>query len=222
MNIPRVLLTTLATLGLWQAQASAQLSEDFEKYKVGASLHGQGGWVAQNIDADAAVTISADRAYTGARCLQVRDDSATQRPRAVFALPVPLSRATIKFAVREDQTDDGTGDRWSAYFGTFRIDRTQNQLVLNYSGGGEGTIASPRVKNLADFPAYSTTDWNVITVTVDKSGGIAVSINGKAPFSLLVDPAYNWSIDRFEVSTSSRATTGDVVYFDTISITNTR
>lgn len=222
MNTPRILLAALASLGLWQSQTFAQLFEDFENYKVGYSLHAQGGWIAQGIDADATVTISADHAYTGSRSLQIRDDSSDQRPRAIYALPASLSRATIKFAVLEDQSDNGVADRWSAYFGTFRIDKTQTQLVLSYSGGGEGTVVSPRVKNLADFPAYSTTDWNVIAINVDNSGGITVSVNGQAPFSTLFDPAYIWRIDRFEVSTASRATTGDLVYFDTISITNIR
>lgn len=212
------LMPALGLLAL-ASSAVAQLSDGFEAYTAGYSIDGLGGWIASGGGAGASATVSSVEAYAGGKSLLIVDHSDSQRPRAIHGFSRPITSGTISFALKEDQSDGGVPDRWSVYFGTFSLSKSATQLVLGYGAGGDGTNAFPRKVNLSDLQAYSTTGWNLFSITIDGSTGfISVTVNGQAPFPKMSNPSYAWSITRFEASTYSGNGTGDAVFFDDISV----
>lgn len=194
--------------------ASAQLSEDFETYTLNSDIDGQGGWTTAGTDADAHTTISNTEAASGSFSLFVVDNSASQRPRAIYDFPEAISNAEFSFSIKEDQSDASTDDYWSVKFGNFSFSRGSTKLVLTYEGSNPKEFFNTTINSTS----YSTTDWNHFSILFNGDTGSATISLGGATIISASDPSYAWSSSRVEIGAYSSGGDTDAFYVDSVSM----
>jgi Endopolygalacturonase len=205
-------------------------SDGFETYANNETIHnkpvGTTTWIVEGITSLDYTHVQSDAAYEGGQSLFIADNS-INRPRAKVNLvnggflSAPATSGSVSFVIKEDDSDDGEGDRYTLNIGTMKISNTPDDGRLLFSvAGGSFVLHVPY--QTATY-TYDPDDWNVFQLVFDDeakaaslylNGGYAGSVN--APLDSSV--AFTVTTLSFETFTSGTApvTKFDAFWVDAI------
>jgi hypothetical protein len=200
-------------------RAELLITDSFETYIAGTNIDGQGLWTAPSVSG-VMNEVSSNVAYEGSNSLLVSDNSTAGGGRAILNVGSTLDQGILSFAIMEDP-GDAVRDDWTVVVNDFAgisLNTWGTSLFIKKYGPGYSTEFSVG-KTFAEI-GYDSAGWNYFSIDFDNVAKAAtIYLNEEAIFVSTNTSTSDWSLSNAYFQSGSNAATGDLVYYDAVSVT---